>query len=83
MHDLEDLYSAVPPTKLRNIDEKFCPAATSPQWFWKPFGDKVFFDMLKKRFYAFRYKGADNFHSKDPNLPTIMFARIQTGGTES
>ena len=74
MHDLEDLYSAVPPTKLRNIDEKFCPAATSPQWFWKNFGDYVFFKMLKKRFYAFRYKGADNFYSKDPNEPVIMFA---------
>lgn len=74
MYDLEDLYSAVPPTKLRNIDEKFCPAATSPQWFWKSIGDYVFFKMLKNRFYAFRYKGAENFTTKDPSIPTIMYA---------
>ena len=74
MHDLEDLYGTVPPTKLRNIDEKFCPAATSPQWFWKRIGDTVFYNMLKKRFYAFRYKGADNFRTKDPDVPTIMYA---------
>ena len=30
MINLEDLYSEVPPTKLRNIDEKFRPAQTSP-----------------------------------------------------
>ena len=74
MINLEDLYSAVPPTKLRNIDEKFCPAATKPRWFWWNFGDFVFFNMLKKRFYAFRYKGAENFHTKDPDVPTIMYA---------
>lgn len=74
MIDLSELYSEVPPTKLRNIDEKFCPAATSPQWFWKPIGDTVFFGMLKRRFYAFRYKGAENFHTKDPDIPTIMYA---------
>ena len=74
MHDLEDLYGKVPPTKLRNIDEKFCPAATSPQWFWKRIGDYVFGKMLKTRFYAFRYKGAQNFYTKSPDVPTIMFA---------
>ena len=74
MINLEDLYSAVPPTKLRHIDEKFCPAATEPQWFWKWLGDTIFFSMLKKRFYAFRFKGAENFHSKDSNIPTIMYA---------
>ena len=34
MINLEDLYSEVPPTKLRNIDEKFRPAQTSPFWLW-------------------------------------------------
>lgn len=72
MINLSELYSEVPPTKLRNIDEKFCPAATSK--FWKIIGDFVFYRMLKNRFYAFRFKGAENFHSKDPDLPIIMYA---------
>ena len=72
MIDLSELYSEVPPTKLRNRDEKFCPAATSK--FWKIIGDIVFFGMLKKRFYAFRFKGAENFHSKASDMPVIMYA---------
>lgn len=72
MIDLSELYSEVPPTKLRNIDEKFCPAATSR--FWKLVGDFVFYKMLKTRFYAFRFKGAENFHSKAPDMPIIMYA---------
>ena len=74
MINLSELYSEVPPTKLRGIDEKFCPAATSPQWLWKTIGDKVFFNMLKKSFYAFRFNGAENFHTKAPDVPTIMYA---------
>ena len=72
MIDLSELYSEVPPTKLRNIDEKFCPADTSR--FWKFVGDFVFYRMLKNRFYAFRYKGEENFHSKAPDMPVIMYA---------
>lgn len=72
MINLEDLYSEVPPTKLRNIDEKFCPAKTSPFWLWV--ADRFFYGMLEDRFYAFRYKGADNFYKKDPSTPIILFA---------
>lgn len=72
MIDLSELYSEVPPTKLRNKDEKFCPAATSK--FWKIVGDTVFFGMLKKRFYAFRFKNAEHFYSKAPDMPIIMYA---------
>ena len=72
MNSLEDLYSGVPPTKLRNIDEKFCPAATSP--FWLKVADFFYYGMLEDRFYAFRYKGAENYYKKDPNTPVIMFA---------
>lgn len=72
MINLEDLYCEVPPTKLRNIDEKFCPAKTSPFWLWV--ADRFFYGMLEDRFYAFRYKGAENFYKKDPNVPIIMFA---------
>ena len=33
-----------------------------------------FYRMLEGRFYAFRYKGAENFYKKDPDTPIIMFA---------
>lgn len=72
MINLEDLYSEVPPTKLRNINEKFCPADTSP--FWLKVADFFFYRMLEGRFYAFRFKGAENFHNRDPKVPVIMFA---------
>lgn len=72
MINLSELYSEVPPTKLRNRYEKFCPADTSR--FWKFVGDFVFFRMLKHRFYAFRFRGADNFYSKEPDMPIIMYA---------
>jgi len=72
MINLEELYSEVPPTKLRNIDEKFSPAGTTPFWLWV--ADRFFYGMLEDRFYAFRYKGAENYFQKDPNVPVIMFA---------
>ena len=72
MINLEDLYSEVPPTKLRNINEKFRPAQTSPFWLWV--ADRFFYGMLENRFYAFRFKGAENFYKKDPKTPIIMFA---------
>ncbi len=70
--NLEELYSEVPPTKLRNIDEKFRPAQTSPFWLWV--ADRFFYGMLENRFYAFRYKGAENFYLRDMNTPIILFA---------
>lgn len=72
MINLEELYSEVPPTKLRNIDEKFCKADTSP--FWTMVGNFFFYRMLERRFYAFRYKGAENFYNRDSKVPLIMFA---------
>ena len=72
MINLEDLYSEVPPTKLRHIDEKFCPAKTSPFWLWV--ADRFFYGMLEDRFYAFRYKGVENFYNRDLNVPIIMYA---------
>ncbi len=71
--NLEELYSQVPPTKLRNINEKFRPAQTSPFWLWV--ADRYFYGMLEKRFYAFRYRGAEKFYQqKDPKTPIILFA---------
>ena len=72
MINLENLYSEVPPTKLRNIEEKFRPAKTSPFWLWV--ADRFFYGMLENRFYAFRYKGAEKFYQKAPDVPVILFA---------
>jgi len=66
----EQLYSDVPPTKLRNKEEKFKPAKTSKFWLWV--ASMFFFNMLQNRFYAFRYSGAENYNDK--NIPTILFA---------
>lgn len=70
--EFENLYSDVPPTKLRNIDEKFRPAKTSPFWLWV--ANKFFYGMLENRFFALRYKGEENFAKRDNDYPTILFA---------
>ncbi len=72
MIELDRLYADVEPTKRRNINEKFRPAKTSPFWLWV--ADRFFYGMLENRFYAFRYKGAENFYNRDQSVPTIMFA---------
>ena len=68
----EKLYSDVPPTKLRNKEEKFKPAKTSP--FWIAVANFFFFNMLQNRFYAFRYTGVENYKNRDDKYPTILFA---------
>lgn len=68
----EQLYSDVPPTKLRNKEEKFTPAKTSKFWLWV--ASMFFFNMLQNRFYAFRYRGAENYFESDTKVPTILFA---------
>lgn len=68
----EQLYSDIPPTKLRNKEEKFTPAKTTKFWVWV--ASMFFFNMLQNRFYAFRYKGAENYFDSDRNVPTVLFA---------
>lgn len=69
---VEQLYSNVPPTKLRNQDEEFKPAKTTPFWLWV--ANKFFYGMLENRFFTLRYKGEENFSGRDENVPTIAFA---------
>lgn len=69
---IEELYCDIPPTKLRNQDEEFKPAKTSPFWLWV--ADQFFYGMLENRFFALRYKGEEKFHERDKNIPTIAFA---------
>lgn len=68
----EQLYSDIPPTKLRNKEEKFKPAKTSKFWLWV--ASMFFFNMLQNRFYAFRYRGEENYFNGDKDVPTILFA---------
>lgn len=68
----EKLYSDIPPTKLRNKEEKFKPAKTNK--FWLMIASLFFFNMLQNRFYAFRYTGEENYFNRDESAPTILFA---------
>lgn len=70
--DVEKLYSDIPPTKLRNQEEKFRPAKTSPFWLWV--ADRFFYGMLENRFFALRFKGEENFLNRDDSVPTIAYA---------
>lgn len=69
---VEQLYSDIPPTKLRNQDEKFKPAKTTPFWLWV--ANQFFYGMLENRFFALRFKGEENFTAMDESIPTIAFA---------
>lgn len=66
----EKLYSDIPPTKLRNREEKFKPAKTNR--FWLTIASLFFYNMLQNRFYAFRYKGDEGVLEK--GVPTIIYA---------
>ena len=68
----EQLYSDIPPTKLRNKEEKFKPAKTSKFWLWV--ASMFFFNMLQNRFYDFRYRGEENYFEAEKDVPTILFA---------
>lgn len=70
--EIEQLYPDIPPTKLRNQEEKFRPAKTSPFWLWV--ANMFFYNMLENRFFAMRVKGAENFLNRDENIPAIAFA---------
>ncbi len=69
---MENLYSKVPPTKLRNKNEKFAPAKTSKFWLWV--GNQFFYGMLENRFFALRHKNAEKVLERDDSIPTILFA---------
>lgn len=69
---VEQLYSNVPPTKLRNQNEKFKPAKTSK--FWLMIANMFFYNMLENRFFALRYKNKQKITEMDSSVPTIMFA---------
>lgn len=69
---IEQLYSDIPPTKLRNQDEEFKPAKTTPFWIWV--ANQFFHGMLENRFFALRYKGEEKFFNREQGVPIIAFA---------
>jgi 1-acyl-sn-glycerol-3-phosphate acyltransferase len=69
---VEELYPDIPPTKLRNQDEEFKPAKTTPFWLWV--ANCFFYGMLENRFFTLRYKDEEKFFNRDETIPTIAFA---------
>ncbi len=70
--DLEKLYCNVPPTKIRNREEKFRPARTTP--FWETIADMFFFNMLQHRFHSMLVKNEELFEERNKDAATIFFA---------
>lgn len=66
------MYSEIPPTKIRNREEKFREAKNVP--FWHFAGNIIFFSMMKSRFYSLMYKGLENFENRDKKFATIFYA---------
>lgn len=66
------LYCDVPPTKLRNKDEKFRGANTSPFWIWV--ANQFFYNMLENRFYSMQIKNKENYDKRDPQFANILYA---------
>lgn len=66
------LYSEIPPTKMRNREEKFRKAKNVR--FWHIVGDIVFSSMLKNRFFSLMYKNLENFENRDKSFATIFYA---------
>lgn len=68
----QHMYSAVPPTKMRNREEKFREAKNDP--FWHFVGDIVFAKMIEARFYSVMYKNLERLENRDKNRATIFYA---------
>ena len=68
----QTLYSDIPPTKLRNRDEKFREAHTGPFWIW--LADRFFYGMLENRFYSMQVKNKENFDKRNPQYASIIYA---------
>ncbi len=69
----EPLYVDIPPTQLRNRNEKFRKAKWIP--FWVAVADYVFAKMLRHRFFALRYKNKSRYDNGiNPDYPCIFYA---------
>ena len=68
----QQLYSDVPPTKLRNKDEKFRKAQNIPFWMWV--ADMFFYNMLENRFFSLKIKNEENYNKRNPDFSNIIYA---------
>ncbi len=68
----QQLYSDVPPTKLRNKDEKFRKAQNIPFWMWV--ADMFFYNMLENRFFSLKIKNEENYKKRNPDFSNIIYA---------
>lgn len=68
----EELYTDIPPTKLRNQKEKFRKAQTHPFWCWLT--DRFLFHFAEHRFYGMRIKNKLNFEKRNKNYANIFYA---------
>ena len=68
----QELYSNVPPTKLRNIDEKFRTAKNSRFWGWV--ADRFFYNMIENRFFSMKVKNEHNYEKRNPDYANIFYA---------
>ncbi len=67
-----NLYSDIPPTKLRNRDEVFIEASNKAFWVW--LADRFFYRMIEKRFFSLRIKDEQNFEKRDKRYSSILYA---------
>ena len=71
MEKVKDLYPQIPPTVLRQRDEKDRTAKNVP--FWHFIADIVFPKMVQNRFYSLIYKDEENLKKRNPNYVTICY----------
>ena len=68
----KNLYSEIPPTKLRNIKEEFTEASSEPFWVWM--SDQYMFRMVENHFHALRIKNKENCDLRNKNYANIIYA---------
>ena len=71
MEKVKDLYPQIPPTVLRQRDEKDRTAKNVP--FWHFIADIVFPKMVQNRFFSVIYKDEENLKKRNPNYATICY----------
>lgn len=67
----QHLYCDIPPTILRNREEKFRVAKDNP--FWLMVADFVFPRMVASRFHSLMYKGKNNLEQRDKSKATLFY----------
>lgn len=68
----ETLYCPIPPTRLRNREEKFRKAYNQAFWVWV--ADNVFFRMLENRFFSLMIKNKEAVQRRDKRFSTVFYA---------